>query len=76
MASRAWSAVHSSAYAAWPVALLHGAGMGSDASTGWLIGVEVACIAAFAAAVALRLVNVQPRDAKTLAPPPRARAAR
>ncbi len=33
---RAWRFVHWFAYAAWPVALLHSLGTGSDAKSGWL----------------------------------------
>jgi methionine sulfoxide reductase heme-binding subunit len=52
-----WRAIHWTAYLAWPVALLHGAGMGSDASSGWMLAVDAICIAAFAGAVALRLLK-------------------
>jgi methionine sulfoxide reductase heme-binding subunit len=76
IAPRAWRALHWTAYLAWPVALLHGAGMGTDASSIWLLGVEAACVAAFAGAVALRLINVAPHGVKHLAAAPRARAAR
>lgn len=51
---RAWQAVHWLAYAAWPVSLLHTLGMGSDASTGWLRVLSVACFAAVAGAAVLR----------------------
>ena len=36
---RAFRAVHWAAYAAWPLALLHAAGMGSDVATPWMRGV-------------------------------------
>ncbi len=76
IAPRVWRALHYAAYLAWPVALLHGAGMGTDASSGWLLGVDAACIAAFAGAVALRLVKAPSGAAKHLAAPPMVRAAR
>jgi hypothetical protein len=38
---RAWRFVHWLAYAAWPVALLHSLGTGSDARTGWLAALGV-----------------------------------
>lgn len=41
---RLWRAVHWSAYAAWPAAVVHGIGMGSDAATWWLRGVTILCI--------------------------------
>ena len=40
--------VHWLAYLAWPVALLHGAGMGTDAGSSWMLAVDAACIAIFA----------------------------
>ena len=43
---RAWRLVHWSAYACWPVALLHGVGTGTDTKTSWALGVELACLAA------------------------------
>ena len=35
---RVWRAVHWLAYVCWPVAVLHGIGTGTDASTPWMIG--------------------------------------
>jgi methionine sulfoxide reductase heme-binding subunit len=52
---RAWRAVHWLAYAAWPVAVLHGIGSGSDAGTGWLLAITGVCVAGVLAAVAWRL---------------------
>jgi len=54
---RAWRAVHWLAYACWPVALLHGLGTGTDASTTWLQALAALCAGAVAAAVATRLVR-------------------
>ena len=54
---RAWRTVHWVAYACWPVALLHGLGTGTDASTPWLQALAAFCAAAVAAAVATRLVR-------------------
>ncbi len=51
---RAWRAVHWLAYAAWPVALLHALGNGTDAGQWWLRGTAVACAAAVLAAVLWR----------------------
>jgi methionine sulfoxide reductase heme-binding subunit len=51
---RGWRLVHWLAYLAWPVALLHGLGTGTDAGTGWLRAIAVACGAAVLAAVAWR----------------------
>ena len=69
IAPRAWRAVHLMAYVAWPVALLHGAGMGSDAGSTWLLAVDAACVALFATAVALRLLRAPSGAAKHVSPP-------
>ncbi len=47
----AWRGIHWLAYAAWPVAVLHGFGTGSDVHQTWLIAINVACIIAVLAAV-------------------------
>jgi sulfoxide reductase heme-binding subunit YedZ len=52
---RSWRAVHWLAYAAWPVALLHGLGTGTDSAQLWLRGIAAACLAAVLAAIAWRL---------------------
>lgn len=54
--NRTWRAVHWCSYGAWPFALLHGIGMGSDVATPWLLGVELACIAAVGLAITWRLL--------------------
>jgi len=43
---RLWRQVHWLAYAAWPLALAHGLGAGTDAGTPWMRIVELACLAA------------------------------
>jgi predicted ferric reductase len=53
---RAWRAVHLSAYACWPVALVHGFGIGgADSRLSWLRLLDLICIATVAGAVGLRL---------------------
>lgn len=52
---RIWRAVHWSAYACWPFAMLHGLQTGSDASTPWARAVYVACAASMLAAVGWRV---------------------
>ncbi len=54
---RVWRGVHWLAYAAWPLALLHGIGMGSDTTTAWLTGVNLTCVAAVGAAIIWRLTT-------------------
>ncbi len=63
-----WRAVHWLAYLAWPVALLHGAGMGTDAGSTWMLAVDATCIAIFAGAVVLRMINAPTPTAKHLEP--------
>ena len=65
---RVWRALHYAAYLAWPVALLHGAGMGTDAGSIWMLAIDALCIAIFAGAVALRLWKAPSGSAKHLAP--------
>ena len=52
---RTWRVLHWAAYAAWPIALAHGLGTGSDARFGWLQVLTVACVLTVAGALALRL---------------------
>lgn len=54
--ARAWHALHWAAYAAWPVALMHSLGAGSDARTAWLEGIGVASLVAVALAALARIV--------------------
>jgi DMSO/TMAO reductase YedYZ heme-binding membrane subunit len=61
---RTWKAVHWLAYAAWPVALVHAFGTGSDARAGWLALVAGAAAATVVAAVLLRVAQAH------LGPPP------
>jgi methionine sulfoxide reductase heme-binding subunit len=51
----AWRLVHWSAYAAWPLAVGHGLGMGTDVRTWWLQAVTVGCLAAMGGALTYRL---------------------
>jgi len=52
---RSWRNVHVLAYLAWPVALLHGFGAGSDAKALWMLALTAACTATVIAAIASRL---------------------
>lgn len=60
----AWRAVHWLAYAAWPVALAHGWGTGSDTRTSWMLAVTIGCAAAVVAAVAWRIWAGRPEHAR------------
>jgi DMSO/TMAO reductase YedYZ heme-binding membrane subunit len=57
-----WRAVHWLAYAAWPVAVVHGFGTGSDVRETWLEAINVACILAVLAAVAGRAMIGWPQN--------------
>jgi methionine sulfoxide reductase heme-binding subunit len=57
---RAWRAVHWAAYACWPIAVVHGIGMGTDAS-GWLLWLTVGCVALVGVAVTARVAS--PKEA-------------
>ena len=54
-----WRAVHWLSYAAWPVALLHGLGTGSDVKSGWLQLLSVACLVVVVACVVARAAERQ-----------------
>jgi sulfoxide reductase heme-binding subunit YedZ len=51
---RTWKVVHATAYAAWPLALLHALGTGTDTGTVWLRGLAVFSIVAVSVNVAWR----------------------
>ena len=57
---RTWRALHWLAYAAWPVALVHSLGSGSDARVGWMRLFGLACTAVVVAAVLRRLATGSP----------------
>jgi sulfoxide reductase heme-binding subunit YedZ len=63
MGLRTWRAVHWTAYACWPVALLHGLGTGSDTPVGWVLLLTLVCVAVVAALVAWRLAVGWPAHA-------------
>jgi methionine sulfoxide reductase heme-binding subunit len=54
---RAWRAVHWTAYACWPVALVHGLGTGTDTKLGWVLALSLGSLLAVAAAVWWRLAE-------------------
>ncbi|HEY5057698.1 MAG TPA: ferric reductase-like transmembrane domain-containing protein [Gaiellaceae bacterium] len=57
---RTWRALHWLAYAAWPVALVHSLGSGSDARVGWMRLFGAVCTLLVGAAVLRRLANGSP----------------
>jgi sulfoxide reductase heme-binding subunit YedZ len=52
---RTWRAIHWTAYAAWPVALVHALGSGTDAGTAWFLVLAGVCAVAVAGALCWRL---------------------
>lgn len=57
---RRWKAVHWLAYAAWPLALFHGAGTGTDTRLPLQLWLYAACLASVVAAVWWRLLKAGP----------------
>ncbi|MCU1625284.1 MAG: Ferric reductase domain protein transrane component domain protein [Pseudonocardia sp.] len=55
MGLRAWRAVHFCAYVCWPVAVVHGLGLGgADSTTGWVLALTLTCVAAVIAGLIWR----------------------
>jgi len=60
---RAWRAIHWLSYSMWPLALLHGFAAGSDATTTWMLAVDLVCMAAVAGSLAWRIAVGEPNRA-------------
>jgi sulfoxide reductase heme-binding subunit YedZ len=60
---RLWKGIHWLAYAAWPLALAHGLGMGTDAAQAWFLAINLTCVAIVALAAIWRLLSapVEPK---------------
>ena len=56
----AWRSIHWLAYAAWPVAVIHGFGTGTDTRSAWMLVIDVLCIVAVLGAVSARLLTRSP----------------
>ncbi|MEA2623316.1 MAG: methionine sulfoxide reductase heme-binding subunit [Chloroflexota bacterium] len=52
---RTWRAIHLTAYASWPLAVVHGLGTGTDSAAAWSWVVNAACAMAVGGALVLRL---------------------
>ena len=59
----AWRAVHWTAYACWPIALVHGLGTGSDTTQAWMLLLDVAAVGTVVVAVWWRLATGWPERA-------------
>jgi methionine sulfoxide reductase heme-binding subunit len=46
MGLRSWRLVHWTAYACWPIAVLHGLGTGTDTPARWVLALTAACVLA------------------------------
>ena len=53
----AWRLVHWLTYAAWPVAVLHGAGTGTDTWSGWMLAITAACGTSVGVAIVVRVAG-------------------
>jgi DMSO/TMAO reductase YedYZ heme-binding membrane subunit len=58
--ARTWRGIHWLAYASWPVAVLHGAGTGTDSPSSWMIAIDIMCTTAVLGAVAWRMLAAPP----------------
>lgn len=58
---RTWRLVHWSAYACWPLALIHGLGAGTDAKVAWMLAISGGCLFLVLAAVSWRIAASWPR---------------
>jgi sulfoxide reductase heme-binding subunit YedZ len=52
---RTWRAVHWASYAAWPLAVMHSVGTGTDGGTAWGLLLVGGCVLAVVACLALRV---------------------
>ena len=68
---RTWRLIHWTAYAFWPVAILHGIGTGSDSAAAWMQAINGVCIAAVGGAVIWRVAEAVRRPAMAAAVPAR-----
>ena len=60
---RGWRAVHLLAYGAWPLALVHSLGTGTDTRAKWMLALYGACTLAVCAALVWRLTTGWPQTA-------------
>lgn len=58
---RTWRGVHWAAYACWPLAIFHGLGTGTDASSTWMLALSAICLAAVLMAIGWRVAAATPR---------------
>ncbi len=54
---RSWRLVHWAAYISWPVAMVHGLGIGTDRSSTWVLILAFLCIVSVLAALGYRVLQ-------------------
>lgn len=54
---RTWRLVHWLTYSAWPVAVVHGMGTGTDTWSAWMLAITAACVAGVGVAIVIRLTS-------------------
>jgi methionine sulfoxide reductase heme-binding subunit len=54
---KTWRGVHWLAYLAWPVAVTHGLGMGTDSGQPWMLVIDAICIGSVLAALGIRVTT-------------------
>ncbi len=67
---KTWRAIHWLAYAAWPMAVLHSIGTGSDAGSPWMTALTLSCVFAVGAAAVVRFTSGRPNPARKTPPKP------
>jgi sulfoxide reductase heme-binding subunit YedZ len=72
---RAWRAVHWITWIAWPIALIHGLGTGTDTASWWMLTLDGLCVLAVAAAAVWRSISIdaEAREREGVLPAPRRR---
>lgn len=50
-----WRAIHWVTYAAWPVAVIHGLGTGTDTWSSWMLAITAGCVAGVLMAIVIRI---------------------
>jgi hypothetical protein len=57
--------VHWLAYVSWPIALIHGMGIGTDTGTDWMLWLTLSCVAAVITAFTLRVTHAARASRRT-----------
>lgn len=57
---RSWRLVHWAAYVSWPVAIVHGLGIGTDNKSSWVLILTVLCVGSVVASIGYRVMQAAP----------------